>query len=236
MLLLLRTRQSAGTTPTPIVPVDSLYPPLPAEIAPLTWRWWGMLPAAIRAIDERLGYPFAMWIDLIGSQLDELEQLIDSWHPDRNPTGRSALLDPDIAPPGVLAWLAPLGGGDVTAISDVPTKRAIIKQAANGYLAGAADSYKAAVQPLLAGQRRVTVTTFVGGDMWATDVSVYGPEVVDVDAVARALAIVKPAGVVLTLNVTAGITIDELTGTIDDLSITYPDAPTIDDFIHIPPP
>lgn len=85
------------------------------EVSPTTERLFALLEPFRRAGDETLGWPLLRFVSVPGDLLDEVRSLIDAYDrklPDEGgePGDTSALVDPAIAAPEVLPWLAQFFG------------------------------------------------------------------------------------------------------------------------------
>lgn len=230
------TPTSSGVPPVPVTYTDPLARPDTRPLVswvsphPSTLELYDRLPEYVRTLDKS-GYVLK-FLALIGDEIGAGDDLLDRLIPGEWP---SDLTNPWTADAGWLLWLAQLAGVDLSGTSDVNSQRYLLANAANGHLSGGLRSVQAAVIPFLTGDRRLTVTRNVGGDSWKVDISVYGPEVSNQSALESALESVRPAGVQFTLTVQSGISIDQLTGTIDALPATYA-VGSINALVGIPPP
>lgn len=156
--------------------------------------------------------------DAPGRQLQDVEDLIRDT--DAGP-GWSSIVDVDRAPDTYLPWLAGLVGVRLVSGTAAGVQRDLIR-AMPGFGRGTPGAIRAAIAPLLTGTQTISIMERDGGAYRLT-VQTYTSETPDPAAVEAALIAAKPAGIILTYRVIAGVTIDELTGTIDAQTGTVDD-------------
>lgn len=180
-----------------------------------TERLYASLPALYRAADEAQafgdnGYPLLRYLDLIGEQAGELEDLYDriAYVPADvagaalatfgNPL-TSDLVDPDTADAEWLPWLAQLVGVRLRPLQTEQEQRDTIAGASTGWRAGTRAAIEAVAASTLAGDRDVDVLPNYLGDEWVLGIRTRPDETPDPAATLAAIvnAEVKPAGVEL---------------------------------------
>lgn len=146
---------------------------------PLVERLYSRLPEAHRDPDAELGYPLLRYLLVAGGDADELDRLADRVETD---LGR-----PDRADARWLPWLAQHIGSTVTDGTEVD-RRALLAEAAGGFLVGTRSAIEAAARTALGGSRSATVVPFLNGDEFQIGVRTIGSETPDPSAVLRAIA------------------------------------------------
>lgn len=165
------------------------------------------IPGVYRDADEAQaggpsGYPFLRYLDLIGAQAGELEDLYDriNYVPLEDggaPGDTSELVDPDLADAAWLPWLAQLVGVRLRPLQTEAEQRASIAGASTGWRAGTRSAIEAVAATTLIGARDVDTIPHYGGDRWVLGVRTRPVETPDPAATLAAIvnAEVKPAGV-----------------------------------------
>lgn len=153
-------------------------------LAPLAWA------------DAANGWALAGFVAAVAEPFAQVDQLARDAPPD---AGWTILVDPDRVPAEGLPWLAQLVGAVDDAALPEAERRARIRRL-DGTKRGTPDAMRAAVQPLLTGNRTVILRERAGGDPYALSVVTWTSETPDQPAVLRALLRQKPAGIVLTYS------------------------------------
>ena len=112
-------------------------------------RAYDELPEGVRALDElqEPPRPLRSYVDLIGSQLDEVVDTIAAIAPEAG--GRSMLADPQRAPASWLPWMAQMVGAPLAPASTLEQQRAAVAGASSGWAAGTVAAIIAAVRSTL---------------------------------------------------------------------------------------
>jgi hypothetical protein len=165
-------------------------------------------------------------IDSVGSQLDQTEQYTrdDAAH-----VGWGKLLDVAACPSIALPWLAQFAGVVVPVGVTDDQIRNLIQTQPNAKR-GTPATITAVAQSFLSGTQRVDLLERTPTP-YSFRVRVYEGEAGDSanqDNMKMALLAAKPAGLIMTVTVQAGPTIDELVGTIDTQD--PPPGGTVDDY------
>lgn len=119
--------------------------------------------------------------------------------------GHAILFSVDTVDAKWLPWLAQFVGDSaaVSATTDVPTQRTLIKTPAN-YLRGRPSTIVAKAQTTLTGTKTVLINQRVGANPWAVSVSTFTSETASAAVTAQAIMSVMPAWLVPTINVVTG--------------------------------
>lgn len=191
------------------------------------------VPRLVREAYESLG-PWAradedVWhllhfIDSIFTQIVEIDDLVRDTD---THVGWGRLLDVDVAPEWALPWLAQFVGVTPIFGLDVASQRLRIKEAA-GFSRGSVSAIKAAAGQFLTGTRLVELYER-DGSPWRFRVRTYASETPNAQAVKDAVTALKPAGLVFIHEVQAGVSINQMVGTIDQQNRT------IDSFSNVVP-
>ncbi|GAB6901875.1 phage tail protein [Kineosporia succinea] len=147
--------------------------------------------------------------------------------------GWSPLLDVDAVPLPYLGFLAQLVGVELAPGLDDASQRLRVRSAL-GWQRGTPASIVAAAQQWLTGGRQVQLTERHLGSAYRVRVRVYEAEATDVAQLNRSIRAAIPAGVIPTVDVLAGWTIDEMETALSGQTIAGLEAdttwPTVRDF------
>lgn len=135
----------------------------------------------------------------------------------REQTGYAAygqVMDPDVAPSGVLGWLGQFAGVTFLPSDTEAQQRARIKAAA-GFYRGTPQAMINEVKPTLTGTQYASVLQQVGSARWAMTLVTLSAETPNAAATYAAALRQKPAGINLTHTVATGALIDQGTRTIN---------------------
>jgi hypothetical protein len=169
---------------------------------------YSQLPQYIQDDDAPAG-ALRRYLSTITDQGTELEVLFDrinhlALDEGGQPGDLSELVDPRVADPQWLPWLAQLVGANVTGLVDVQARRDAITYASNGWRAGTRDAVAQAAMSALTGGRYVSVydhsiSTPGDGGQWDVLLVTRASETPSAPAVLQAVIdkAAKPAGVVL---------------------------------------
>lgn len=164
-------------------------------VAATVERLYATLPAFYRDADEAQpepGYPLLRYLSLLGDQAGEVEALLDRFQ-------AGDLVDPELADPGWLDWLAQHVGATYPRATSTADRRQIIATASSGWRSGNRESIATAARTVLTGTRYVEVVTHYDADPWKIGVRTREDETDDpadvVDAINRLRA--RPAGVLI---------------------------------------
>lgn len=119
-------------------------------VSEATARVYAGLPEVYRDADPATGYQLLRYLSLLGDQLGDVEVLLDRF------TDRGELVDPALADPRWLEWLAQLVGVRAAGATTAEA-RDLITGAATGWRAGTPESIRAAARGALTGSRYVDV-------------------------------------------------------------------------------
>jgi hypothetical protein len=154
---------------------------IPAAFAPSTFtqRLYSRLPECYRVADLP-GQPLYRWGAGMGDTASEVESLLDRFEfipppdggPSTGPGSTSDLVDPATADPGWLGWIAFLLNVTRDSSAPLPTQRAQLENAQQGWNAGTVMAIRDAAKAYLTGSQIVTVTQQIG-DQWHYTVSVF---------------------------------------------------------------
>lgn len=171
-------------------------------VSDFTERWYGGLPAYLRAADEPLDFPLLRFLSLLGDQVNEIEEIVDridyvGVFDGGAPGDTSDLVDPDTADTAWLSWLAQLVGVNLLDPLSTTERREAIRTAGSGWRAGTKAGIKLAAQTQLTGTKYIEVLDHYQGDPWAIGVRTRADETADPAAVVQAILDMgaKPAGV-----------------------------------------
>lgn len=180
--------------------------------------------------DEKLGWPLLIYL---GAICDSAFQIVDDLGRDSGGVvGWGKLLDPTTCPDYALPWLGQLVGVDVDQTLSVPNQRLQIQSVA-GWSRGTPASIIAAAQAYLSGTKFVSLQERFSGNAYWLGINTHTAETpADTTAMIAAITAVKPAGIILFLNVTPGQTFGAMLA--HDLTFqgTKTNWPTFDDLRH----
>lgn len=164
--------------------------------------------------DEDNNYALKTYCYANGQMYSQLEQFART-DAAGNPA-YSLLFDLDRATGDLIPYIAQYAGQEIPKGIDDATARALVRKPSNAERGTLA----AVVKAVLATLTGTKYLRLIERDTSAYHFSVFTrtAETPDVAATARAIDSVKPAGLIYSLVVTAGKTIDELVGTIDALT------------------
>lgn len=160
----------------------------------------------VAAGDEGRGWHLLLFIEALGEMFRKVEELTRSV--DGLPA-RSQILDVDRAPDWWLPNLAQFVGVRLIAGSTVAEQRERIRST-DGFKRGTVAAMVAAIKPTLTGTQYVGVVERAGGDAYTLQISTRSAETPNAAATAAAAMAQKPAGLVLTQTVIAGVTWGEM--------------------------
>lgn len=163
----------------------------------------------------------------IRSLMEPLTSVDDVVRDTDDHVGWGTLMDVDVAPSWALPWLAQFVGVTHARGLDDTSQRIRIKEA-SGFQRGTPAAIIGAAKQHLTGTRRVELFEREGS-AWNFRVRTYQSETPNPQKVIDAVNAVKPAGLVFTFEVQAGVEVDALTGTID----SQPN--TVDDYSNVNP-
>lgn len=175
----------------------------------------------LTADDEKYDWPLLRYLDATARQLDEIEVLArdaDDY------VGWGRIMDLQAIPDADLPWLAQFVGVVPLQNLDAASQRIRIGEAA-GWKRGTVDAIRAAMKQFLTGSRTTQIFERYQGSAYALRVRSFTTETPDPAAVEAAVRALKPAGIVLTYDVSTGQDYDELATTVatyNDLSARYP--------------
>jgi hypothetical protein len=211
----------------------------------------GRLPLAFQDADAASGQPLQRWLGLLWDQVGPAVDMIDEF------TGTvSRLMDPATADDAWLSWLGQFVGLQLPASMPAPAKRAAILAAASSLEICSVPYIVAVAKRYLKPGATVRVMTDVA-DMWHYTVQVYQHQVleltldeldlgypllsdvltafprlsdltVEYDSLLSALTLERPAGMVMTLELTGG-TLDDLGAAYSPISVIDSTFSTMDD-------
>lgn len=151
--------------------------------------------------DAALGYPLANYCGAIAAQFDQIE--LYARDRDTGEPGWSLLLDPNVAPPETLDWLAQFAGVTLDKSMTIDQQRAAIK-GTSAFQRGTPAAIKAAAARYLTGTKSVFFNERVGNDAYALGVTTLVSETPDPAATLKAILQQKPAGILLTYSTVVG--------------------------------
>jgi hypothetical protein len=160
----------------------------------------------VAATDEANGWHLLIFLQAIGEMFRKVEELVRATD---GYDARSQILDVDRAPDWWLPNLAQFVGVSLIAGSTPTEQRERIKST-DGFKRGTVAALQASVAATLTGTRYVGVVERAGGDPYALQISTRAPETPNAAATLAAAMAQKPAGLILTQTVIAGITWGEM--------------------------
>lgn len=150
--------------------------------------------------DETYDWPLLRYLDAMLRQLDEIEQLArDSDEYD----GWGKLLDLQATPDKALPWLAQLVGVVPLQGLDAESQRIRIGEAA-GWHRGTPSAIRGAMKQFLTGSRTTQIFERYQGNPYRLRVRTFAAETPNPAKVEEAVRALKPAGIVLTYDVSEG--------------------------------
>jgi hypothetical protein len=170
----------------------------PSTVGPLTARLYGRLPEFYRDADleQAVPYPLLRFLTGLGAQADAVEVLFDRIDYTGAPGDTSDLVEPAIADPAWLAWLAQHVGAKLPLGASVADQRTAISGGVNGFQAGSRQALAAVAGRALTGTKYVNITPNLNGDPWtiglATALDETPSQQAVIDAIVNAGA--KPSG------------------------------------------
>ena len=190
------------------------------SIAPLTGQ------------DELYDWPLLRYLDGLMRQLDEVEQLTRDTD---THVGWGAALDLDDAPPYAIPWLAQFVGVEVPLSLDVESQRIRISEAA-GWRRGTPAAIRGAMRQHLTGSRTTQIFERYQDDPYHLRVRTFVTETPDPERVEEAVRALKPAGIILTYDVSDGQTYDDVAMTYGTYDSVMADHDTYNDILYGIPP
>lgn len=193
-----------GEAPFGISPFGGYEPPDPG---PTLARLYSRLPEHYRVADAAAGQPLRRWLAGIGSQIGQLELLINridfyNTNDGGQPGDTSDLTDPETADLRWLPWLAQLVGVRLDPSLTDAEQRDAVTYASAGWRAGTKQAVADAARTALIGSKYAQVhdhSVFTPGDggVWDVLIITRGTETPDPAAVLRTVIAhgAKPAGV-----------------------------------------
>lgn len=182
--------------------------------------------------DEATGWQLLLFLDALMRQLDEIEQLSrdsDAY------VGWGRLLDLEDTPDYALNWLAQFVGVVPLRGLDPASQRIRIGEAA-GWHRGTPSAIRGAMRQFLTGSRTTQIFERYQGNPYHLRVRTFEAETPNPAAVEEAVRDLKPAGIVLTYDVSTGQTYDELRLAYADYDAVQAAHATYDDVLYGIPP
>ena len=187
----------------------------------------------LRVPDPERDWPLLKYITPAGEQLHLLNVLIED--KDDGEPGWAILFDPDRAPAYALDFTAQMVGVRLLFGLDEESQRLRIKETA-GQKRGTPAAIRGAMRQKLTGTRTTQIFERYQGDAYALRVRTFAAETPDSAAVLTAVLEQKPAGIVLTYDVSDGQTVAELTASGLTVAQVTTEYPTVNDVKYGIPP
>lgn len=173
--------------------------------------------------DETTGWHLLTYLDALMRQLDEVEQLARDTE---DHVGWGRVLDLQAAPDDALPWLAQFVGVVPLQGLDPESQRIRIGEAA-GWQRGSVAAIRGAMKQFLTGSRTTQIFERYQGSAYRLRVRSFAAETPDPAKVEAAVRALKPAGIVLTYDVSEGqaygdIELDTSVVSYNDLKAKYP--------------
>jgi hypothetical protein len=188
----------------------------PPAVPAVATTWYDELSVAAPG-DELRGYPLLVLLGGLGVAFGELHDIVRDT--DTAP-GWSSVLDPERCPAFALPWLAQFAGVQYPAgLTEAEQRDRITSPPA--FERGTFAALQATARKHLTPGAVLTIRERDGSPYRITVLVRAGQIATSTAALTTALQAQKPAGLILTLLVTSGVTWDELTGTWDALTGTW---------------
>lgn len=171
--------------------------------------------------DESLGWPLLRFLDALLVHLDDVEKIVRDTD---THVGWGTLLDLDVVPENAIPWLAQFVGVVPLMGLDAESQKIRIREAA-GWNRGSVSAIRGAMKQFLTGSRTTQIFERYEGSAYRLRVRTFDAETPDPAKVEAAVRALKPAGIVLTYDVSAGQTYGEValaTASYGALSTQYP--------------
>jgi hypothetical protein len=198
-----------------VAPPPSAPLPAPTATGTLTDEVWATLPGYMREADEQEGNPLATW----------LAGLTDLVQPTVDLLGMDDAADPALTPPGLLGFMAAIGGVDIEGVPAGDLRTWIGTE--TNRPRGSEAAIRARVGLTLTGSKWMQFECPYLGDEFAMRITTRTAQTPDPSATAAAAVIEVPAWLTLTTTTVAGLTyaeIDTEYGTYADMeasAVTY---------------